>query len=252
MVAADKIRRPPGGSESSIWRMGVLLCVPAIIFTICFIACHVVFGSAFHSTIFGMAGLVVSLVPISFVLFVPQSNRLSTYIEGLQKAIDESTNGMDVANSQLQKIAAQINQLESERNQLFSSIDYQRQQLLAENWKAMRGVEFENYLARVFQSLGYHVETTRTSGDQGVDLVVQIGHRRIAIQAKGYVNSVGNAAVQQAVAGKSIYNCGFSAVITNSRFTNAAIELASANHCVLISEDNFCEFVMGRVQLFAY
>ena len=201
---------------------------------------------------FGVVGLMISLVPISVALFVPQSKRLSFNVKVLQKEIDDSTHAIAVASAQRNRIAEQIKHLDDQRNQLLSSIDYQQQQLLAENWKAMRGVEWENYLERICQSLGYHVKTTKTSGDQGVDLVVQSGHRRIAIQAKGYVNSVGNAAVQQAVAGKSIYNCEYSAVITNSRFTNAAIELARANHCVLISEDNFREFVMGQVPLFAY
>jgi HJR/Mrr/RecB family endonuclease len=86
-------------------------------------------------------------------------------------------------------------------------------------------------------------------GDQGVDLVVDIGQRRYAIQAKGYVNSVGNSAVQEAVAGMAHYGCNCSAVITNSRFTAGAVALAESNCCVLIGEDQIPAFVLGQMQL---
>ena len=97
---------------------------------------------------------------------------------------------------------------------------------------------------------GYSVETTNVSGDQGVDLMVTRGVLRMAIQVKGYHNSVGNAAVQQAFAGMAWYECDACAVITNSRFTTGTIELAESSNCLLIHEVNFREFVMGRLPLF--
>ena len=69
---------------------------------------------------------------------------------------------------------------------------------------------------------------------------------KIAIQVKGYHNSVGNSAVQEAFAGKSHYKCQHCAVITNSRFTSGTVELARSTGCILVHEDNFREFVMGR------
>jgi restriction system protein len=99
----------------------------------------------------------------------------------------------------------------------------------------------------VFANLGYAVERTGQSGDHGVDLVVVNGGRRVAIQAKGYVNSVSNSAVQEAFTGKTIWKCHACAVITNSRFTSNAIDAAKATRCTLIGEDNFQDFVFGRI-----
>jgi HJR/Mrr/RecB family endonuclease len=95
--------------------------------------------------------------------------------------------------------------------------------------------------------LGYEVEQTGKSGDQGVDLIVRGKGRRIAVQAKGYVDSVGNAAVQQAFTGKTFYGCHACAVVTNSRFTASALEAAQATECALVHEENFEDFVFGRV-----
>ena len=44
----------------------------------------------------------------------------------------------------------------------------------------------------------------------------------------------------------AFYNCDSAAVITNSRFTRGAIDLAERNNCVLIGEDEIPDFVMGR------
>ena len=102
----------------------------------------------------------------------------------------------------------------------------------------------------VFEALGYSVETTPASGDQGVDLIVAKHGRRTAVQAKGYYNSVSNKAVQEAFAGMAHYHCHACAVATNSRFTPAAKDLAASTGCILIDEHNMFDFVMGRVEVF--
>lgn len=105
----------------------------------------------------------------------------------------------------------------------------------------------KQFLARAFLLLGAKVETTRVTGDQAVDLVVEKGPIRHAIQAKGYHNSVGNGAVQEAVAGMAHYSCNACAVITNSRFTTSAEELATSNRCQLIGEEQIPDLVLGKL-----
>lgn len=107
-------------------------------------------------------------------------------------------------------------------------------QLLNGRWETLPGIPFEEFLAKVLRQHGYEVELTPASGDQGVDLVAVIFGQRVAIQAKGYSNMVGNESVQQVVAGKRFYNCTHAAVITNSSFTHAALALAESNDCLMI------------------
>lgn len=98
----------------------------------------------------------------------------------------------------------------------------------------LTGEEWEGYLEQIFLRHGYRVERTKVTGDQGVDLIVTHGAIRLAIQAKGYAGSVGNKAVQEAVAGRIYYECTHTAVITNSTFTKAARELAAKTDCILV------------------
>jgi len=121
--------------------------------------------------------------------------------------------------------------------------------LLHTDWRSLRGVDFENFLEQVFQPLGYTVQTTKATGDQGIDLILTPPGRRIGIQAKGWIGSVGNSAVQQAFTGRVIYGCDSCAVITNSDFTAAAREAAGKVGCTLICGGQIPDLISGKVQL---
>ncbi len=73
----------------------------------------------------------------------------------------------------------------------------------------MSGTEFEEFIALLFKKIGYSSQVTKQSGDQGLDVIAIKNGSKIGIQAKCYSNTVGNAAIQEAVAGKSFYNSYF-------------------------------------------
>ena len=66
-----------------------------------------------------------------------------------------------------------------------------------------------------------------------------------AIQCKCYSDNVGNAAVQQAHTGKSLYHKDIAVVMTNRYFTSQAIEEAKALGVKLWDRDKLEEMV-GR------
>jgi restriction system protein len=123
-----------------------------------------------------------------------------------------------------------------------------RYQLSRMDWRSLRGIPFEQFLADVFRSLGYNVQTTRASGDQGADLLVMGKGRRIAVQAKGYDGAVGNKAIQEVHLSKSLYRCESSVAITNSSFTKLAREAAQAVDCLLIDGTRITELIEGRIR----
>ena len=71
------------------------------------------------------------------------------------------------------------------------------------------------------------------SGDQGVDVIAERDGIKIGIQAKCYSEPVGNAAVQEVIAGISYYKLDKGFVVTNSTFTTAAKRLAEETHVIL-------------------
>jgi|688.fasta_scaffold271281_2 hypothetical protein len=156
------------------------------------------------------------------------------------------TRGEDVAAA-----SARLQNAQEAEAAFRKTVAYQCNALYQRPWRDMRAAEFEGFLAEVLRSLGYDVEQTGQSGDQGVDLVAVKNGRRIAVQAKGYSGSVGNSAVQEAFAGMAHYGCHGCAVVTNSSFTTAAVSLAASTNCLLVHQGNFREFVFGELMLTA-
>jgi len=100
----------------------------------------------------------------------------------------------------------------------------------------MTGLEYEKLVAKYLRRHGYYgVSVTKASGDYGVDVIAHKGSHRYAVQCKYYSDDVGLEAVQEAVAGKAMYNCDRAIVITNAGFTKAASELAQKNNVLLLS-----------------
>lgn len=102
----------------------------------------------------------------------------------------------------------------------------------------MSGIEFEDFVAFLYERQGYKIERTPISGDLGVDLIASRNGDRVAIQVKRYTGSVGRSAISDAVAGMAQYKCTRSSVVTNSVFTPLARKLAYTNHCMLIDREN--------------
>lgn len=101
----------------------------------------------------------------------------------------------------------------------------------------MNGHEFEQFVCDLYVKMKYDARITKRSGDQGIDVVAEKNGKRIGIQVKCYSNTVGNSAIQEAVAGKAFYHCDKIVVVTNNYFTSSAIELAQANNVILWNRD---------------
>lgn len=101
----------------------------------------------------------------------------------------------------------------------------------------MNGYEFEKFICLLFTKMGFDCEVTKSSGDQGIDIVAKKDNIKIGIQAKCYSNKVTNSAIQEVVAGIKYYNCNKALVVTNNYFTSSAIELAQINNVILWNRD---------------
>ena len=125
------------------------------------------------------------------------------------------------------------------RNQLLgkNAAEGQARAISLDDIDSMSGDEFEHVVCKLFQAMGYSARVTKQSGDQGIDVVAKRGIETIGIQAKCYSSTVGNSAVQEAVAGRAYYGCNKSMVITNSTFTSSAVNLAFSNDVVLWDRD---------------
>lgn len=99
----------------------------------------------------------------------------------------------------------------------------------------MDGHDYEYLVAKYLRGHGYTgVKVTKGSGDFGVDVTAHKAGHKYAVQCKYYSSPVSLGAIQEAVAGKALYNCDRAMVVTNNTFTKAARELANANNVLLL------------------
>lgn len=107
----------------------------------------------------------------------------------------------------------------------------------------MSGYEFEDFLGKLLGTIGYDVQVTKRSGDQGADLFAEKFGQKIVIQAKNYSDNVGNSAVQQVLAAKTFYGCDEAMVVSNSFYTSSAKELAKSTSVKLIDRREFQKYL---------
>ncbi len=110
-------------------------------------------------------------------------------------------------------------------------------------------IEFERWVGTLLGLHGYAVKSTKTTGDQGADLVIEGKGIRGVVQVKLYASPVGNDAVQEAVAAKGYYQADEAWVATNSNFTKSAKELALANGVRLFNGDKLKEMAQQIPQV---
>ena len=122
---------------------------------------------------------------------------------------------------------------ERERTLTYNSIS-----VITHNFSQLSGPDFERLLYRLYEAMGYTVQLIGKTGDQGGDLIITKDQERILIQAKCYINmTIGNSAVQEAVAARGHYNCNIAMVVATNSFTKEATELAATNNIKLIPKD---------------
>ncbi|HUJ08825.1 MAG TPA: restriction endonuclease [Verrucomicrobiae bacterium] len=96
------------------------------------------------------------------------------------------------------------------------------------NVAALDPTGYEAYCAHILNETGWQTTTTSASGDQGIDIIAMRNGKKAVFQCKLYhAFPVGNAAVQEANAGKAYAKADYAFVVSNAEFTPSAVELAN-------------------------
>ncbi len=98
----------------------------------------------------------------------------------------------------------------------------------------MSPTEFEAFCAEQLRQVGWHARVTMQSRDQGVDIIAEKKSRRVVFQCKLYSRGVGNKCVQEITAGRVHEQADYGVVVSNSRYTDAAEQLAATNGILLL------------------
>jgi restriction system protein len=113
-------------------------------------------------------------------------------------------------------------------------IEAKKRPLFPEFSNNLTPADFEMFCAEQLRLSGWDARVTLQSRDQGVDVIAEKAGVRVVLQCKLYSGPVGNKAVQEVVAARAHEQAHYGAVVTNSRYTSPAEQLASTNAVLLL------------------
>ncbi|MBE5735049.1 MAG: restriction endonuclease [Clostridiales bacterium] len=109
---------------------------------------------------------------------------------------------------------------------------------------AITGTQFEEIVAYLFDFFGYKTKLTKRSGDYGVDIFANFRGIEYCIQTKLYYNhSVGSSAIQEINTAKNYYSCDYALVVTNSKYSKQAIDMANRLKVVLLDRSDLSKML---------
>lgn len=106
----------------------------------------------------------------------------------------------------------------------------------------MDPIEFEQYVGALFRKMGYRVEDTRASGDEGVDLVLRRGRRTAVVQVKRYRGSVGQPVIRDLYGAMMHAGASEAYLVTTGSITRAARRWAADKPIHLIDGHRLVEW----------
>ena len=103
--------------------------------------------------------------------------------------------------------------------------------------------DFEVACAALFQSMGFNTSLTRTTGDDGVDIILSRNGRKDIVQCKHYFNrTVGNVEVRNLLGAKQDFEATEAYLLTSGSFSGPAWELARRNAGIhLWGQQHICQ-----------
>jgi hypothetical protein len=259
------LRKP--AASFHLWPLAVLLIGPLTAGILLVVLISLIAPST--SLVMGgfVVGALAGVAICAALLYHPADPLLPAALHEAETKLDLETSRHKEITSQLTELNRQLQKLLDQRGHLAASDKLQRAMLLQRTWKAMRGVEWEDYLVEVCRTLGAHVERVPNSAyvppgpakpvaagrktivSPANHLIVTFSPRRIAVATVAGLSPFHPAAVQQSLNELAQHGCDTTAIISNTRLTTGSRELAAHRRCTLIGEDEFPDFVLGKLAL---
>lgn len=119
-----------------------------------------------------------------------------------------------------------------------SYFEYWERKNTKEHWNNMAGHSFEQAIANLFRNIGFNAEVSKSGGDGGVDIILQKGDRKIAVQCKRYKSSVGPHVIRDLWGTMNYLGINEGCIVTTTGFTKGVTSFAQEKHIFLIDLDD--------------
>ena len=102
-------------------------------------------------------------------------------------------------------------------------------------WKSLRGTKFERALANLYIKMGFSVQQTKATGDEGIDLILSKDNKTIIVQCKGHNKPVGVGVVRDLYGTMMHFGATSAVLACPAGFTEGVIRFVMNKPIQLIS-----------------
>jgi hypothetical protein len=192
-----------------------------------------------------LAGL--AYLPFSFY---PEDEVLAAAIPRAADRLKEATVAFERLAAEEASQREQVTAAQAEYDRLKAALASRLHWLRTCRWQEMTGRSFANFLSLALEEHGYQVERSAAADERAFDLLAVRDGKRVAVRGDGQVDAAVDVdAVQQARSSMASQKSQSCAVVTNSRFTAPARELAERVGCKLIDGTQIPDLIEGRIVL---
>lgn len=110
-----------------------------------------------------------------------------------------------------------------------------------EYWNNLSGIDFEEELATLYEKLGYSVEFTPTTGDDGIDLILELDGKKTIVQCKRHDAPVGPAVARELYGALTASKASNAILACTGGFTEGVYKFVGRKRIKLISIDEILE-----------
>ena len=186
------------------WLIGVVIVAQfCILFSVVFLITRDLgiafvwgfFGAIFPPGIFvsGPLGMLVKSAIVGYKRSRLLKSPVGSQIELYKKAETDSYENQRKARREAINAEHEARRIERAQREA----ERARQRKLRDYWMNLSGIEFERELAALFQRRGYQVQSTPSSGDQGIDLIARKNGKTTIVQCKRHKSPVGPAIARE-------------------------------------------------------
>jgi hypothetical protein len=241
------IRKPAEVIE--MWPVALIVIGGGLVGFLMVVVVSTVSGSLPLAVLSFLFGLAAGAAAFASVLYRPPDVRLPATIAEAESQARLASARLKEKAERIAETKTRLQKLVDERRDQIASGKLQRAALLQRHWKAMRDVEWEDFVVEVLRTHGATVERSGRLDEHDANLIVDLGTRRVAVLTFADGQVANSATIQKAISAKERLRCDACAVIINRRFTGAAQDFAQRNGCTAVGAGEFPDFVLGKIAL---
>ena len=185
--------------------------------------------------------------PRGLVGYLKELRDIKGFIEGRKARKREEREHWEMAVTQECNYIRSLERLEDNRRanlgNYVRSMFKAKQDISIEEFNDMDDLQFKLFITKVFQRLGFSIELTSGSGDEGIDIIITKGDRKYCAKCKRHQKPIGQPVIRDFYGAMMNIGARKGFVVTSGIFSLAAESFAEGKPIELIDGEGLLKLI---------